>query len=290
MKNKNSYPSEVYLNGNWMPPQQATVSVFDRAFMFGDGIYEVTPFYRGKPFRLQDHLDRLEYCLSEIKIPFQISILEALMFEALSRSGLADNDAAVYIQISRGAAPRTHHFPKDPKPTLLLYAFPVQLENFQEKRWKVLVSEDLRWQRCEIKSTALLANTMSNEEAIKGGYDENLLMRNGHFTEGSHSTAFFVVNGSVFTHPEGPHILSGITRKVVLEICHDMGISCKEEAFPVERISEVNEVFLTGTTTQITAVESLHMEGREIFRSQKGEITNRLQEEFVRVTRSESPQ
>ncbi len=268
-----------------MPPQEATVSVFDRAFMFGDGIYEVTPFYSGKPFRLQDHLDRVKYCLGEIKIPFDFAILEPLMFEALSRAGLTSNDAAVYMQISRGAAPRTHYFPDDPNPTLLMYAFPVQLENFQEKRWKVLVSEDFRWQRCDIKSTALLANTMSNEEAISNGFDENLLVRDGHFTEGSHSTAFFVIKDTIYTHPEGPLILSGITRKVVLEICRDLKIRYKEEAFPLERIAEVDEVFLTGTTTQITVVGSLHLEGEEIYTFQKGKITARLQEEFLKRTR-----
>lgn len=269
-----------------MPPQEARISVFDRGFMFGDGIYEVTPFYRGKPFRLQDHLDRLKYCLGEIKIPFDFSILEPLMIEALSRAGLASSDAAVYIQVSRGAAPRTHYFPDNPKPNFLMYAFPVQLENFQEKRWKVLVSDDFRWQRCDIKSTALLANTMSNEEAVSAGFDENLLVRDGQFTEGSHSTAFFVNKGIIYTHPEGPHILSGITRKVVLEICRELGISYKEEAFPVEKISEVDEIFLTGTTTQITIVESLYSEGEEIYTSQKREITPRLQKEFRRRTRS----
>jgi D-alanine transaminase len=126
---------------------------------------------------------------------------------------------------------------------------------------------------------------MSNEEAISGGYDENLLLRDGYFTEGSHSTAFFVVDGIIYTHPEGKLILSGITRKEVLEICRDLEITYKEEAFPIDRISEVDEVFLTGTTTQITVVEFLHSEGKEIFRSQKGEITARLQEEFYKRTR-----
>ena len=285
MKNKKAYPAEVCLKGHWMPPQEAMDSVFDRGFMFGDGIYEVTPFYHGKAFRLQDHLDRLKYCLEQIKIPFDFSILEPLMQEAISRAGLATSDAAVYIQISRGAAPRTHYFPENPKPTFLLYAFPVELENFSGKRWKVLVSQDFRWQRCDIKSTALLANTMMNDDAISGGYNENLLVRDGYFTEGSHSTAFFVKQGIVFTHPEGPHILPGITRKVVLEICRDLGIAYKEEAFALEKISEVDEVFLTGTTTQITVVSSLHLKGKEIFASQKGQITARLQEEFLKLTR-----
>lgn len=287
MKNRKSYPAVVCLNNQWLKPEDAVISVFDRAFMFGDGIYEVTPFYHGRPFRLEDHLDRLKYCLSELKILFDTSILEPLMMEALSRSGLADKDAAVYIQISRGAAPRTHYFPESPMPNFLIYAFPAQLENFQDKRWKVLVSEDFRWQRCDIKSTALLANTMSNEDAISQGFDENLLVREGYFTEGSHSTAFFVKDHTIYTHPEGRLILSGITRKVVLELCREIGISFKEEAFPADKISEVDEIFLTGTTTQITTVESLYSEGREIFRSQKGEITAQLQEAFLRITRSE---
>ena len=163
MKPKKTYPAELYLNGEWLAPDKAFVSVFDRAFMFGDGIYEVTPFYCGKPFRLQDHLDRIQYCLQQLKISFDISICEHLMMEALSRSGMANSDAAVYLQISRGKAPRTHYFPEHSEPTVLLYAFPVVMENFHEKRWRVLVSEDFRWQRCDIKSTALLANTMSND-------------------------------------------------------------------------------------------------------------------------------
>lgn len=286
MKPKKNYPTEVYLNGKWLKPEEAFVSVFDRAFMFGDGIYEVTPFYNGKAFRLQDHLNRLEYCLKEIKIEFDIAGIAELMEESVFRQELSYSDAAVYIQISRGAAPRSHFFPDDPKPTILLYSFPVQLENFQQKRWKALVSEDFRWHRCDIKSTALLANTMANEEAVFNGYDENLLVRDGFFTEGSHSTVFFVKNNVVYTHPQGPLILSGITRKVVLEICRDLGIEYREVSISVNEISEVDEVFFTGTTTQITAVSSIRSKENEIFNFQKGQITELLQEEFKKITRS----
>lgn len=286
MKPKKKYPAEVYLNGKWLKPEDAFISVFDRAFMFGDGIYEVTPFYRGKAFKLQDHVDRLNYCLKEVKINFDISGIADLMLEALFRQGLSTSDAAVYIQISRGAAPRTHFFPDGSPPTILLYAFPVQLEDFQQKRWNTLVSEDFRWQRCDIKSTALLANTMSNEDAIAAGYDENLLVRDGFFTEGSHSTAFFVKNNVVYTHPEGPHILSGITRKFVLQLCSKLEIEYQEIAFPLAGIPDVDEVFFTGTTTQITAVSSLHSREEKLFKCQKNEITRLLQEEFLRSTRA----
>ena len=285
MKPKKTYPSELYLNGEWLEPEKAFVSVFDRAFMFGDGIYEVTPFYCGKAFRLQDHVARVKYCLQQMKIDFDASVLEELMLEAVARSGFSKEDAAVYLQISRGTAPRSHFIPENTTPTLLLYAFKVNLDNFENRYWKVIASEDLRWHRSDIKSTALLANTLANEAAISTGYDENLLFRNGFFTEGSHTTVFFVKKGIVYTHPEGRHILSGITRKVVLELCRKLEIPVKEKAFPVGELSGVGEIFLTGTTTQIAPVSSVTIEGKEVFTSQKGQITSKLQEEFVKITR-----
>ncbi len=285
MKPQKSYPDEVFLNGQWLKPEEAFVSVFDRSFMFGDGIYEVTPFYSGRPFRLQDHVDRVQYCLHQMNISFNVDILEELMQQAVKRSSFAAEDAAVYLQITRGTAPRSHFIPEDVKSNFLLYAFQVDLADYEDRYWKVMASEDLRWHRCDIKSTALLANTMANEAAISEGFYENLLFRNGYFTEGSHSTLFFVKNGTIYTHPEGPEILSGITRKVVLELCDQLKIPVKEEAFPVAALSEVDEIFLTGTTTQIAPVSSVTIEGEEVFSSQKGEITAALQQEFTRITR-----
>lgn len=285
MKNKKTYPAEVYFKGQWCKPEDAFVSVFDRSFMFGDGIYEVTPFYDGNSFRIQDHLARVKYCLQEMNIDFDASSLEKLMLEAVKRSSFSSEDAAVYLQISRGMAPRSHFIPTEIQPTLLLYAFQVDLANFADRFWKVMASEDLRWQRCDIKSTALLANTLANDAAISAGYDENLLFRDGYFTEGSHTSIFFVEKNVVYTHPEGPQILSGITRKVVIELCHNLKIPIKERAVHLEELSEINEIFLTGTTTQIAPVASIELAGKEIFTSQKGEITARLQKEFIRLTR-----
>ena len=285
MKTKKKYPSEVYLNGQWMPSQDATASVFDRSFMFADGIYEVTPFYNGKPFRLQDHVARVEFCLQQMNMAFDVSVLQELMLEAVERSTFSKEDAAVYLQISRGTAPRSHFIPEEIKPTLLLYAFQVNLANFEDRFWKVMASEDFRWHRCDIKSTALLANTMANDAAISTGFDENLLFRNGYFTEGSHTTIFFVKNDTVYTHPEGRQILSGITRKVVLELCRDLDIPVVEEAIPVSGLKEVEEIFLTGTTTQIAPVSSVTIDGKEVLAAQKGAVTKRLQEEFVKITR-----
>lgn len=285
MKPKKNYPEEVFLNGKWMKHEEAFVSVFDRSFMFGDGIYEVTPFYEGKPFRLKAHLDRLRYCLKEVQIPYDISSLEETMIEAVSRGGFSEVDSAVYIQVSRGMAPRTHYFPEVPRPTLLLYAFPVNLRDFESKSWKVIVSKDKRWHRCDIKSTALMANIMANEAAISANFDENLLYRKGYFTEGSHSTAFFVKNDKVFTHPEGPNILSGVTRKEVIKMCIDLNIPVQEEKIHLDELVEIDEIFLTGTTTQIISVATVHSGEKEIYRSHKRNITEKLQQEFIKRTR-----
>ena len=286
---KKPFPKEVFLNGEWINPENAFVSVFDRGFLLGDGIYEVTPFYDGKPFRLKDHLDRLQYCLNEIQIEFDAFSLQEIMSEAISRSALFQNDCAVYIQITRGVAPRTHFFPEQIQPTILLYAFPAVLNGFENKQASVLVSEDLRWHRCDIKSISLMANIKANNQAHRLGLDENLLLRDRFFTEGSHSSIFFLKNHRVFTHPKGPHILSGITRKVILEMCGEMDIEISERAVHIDELKEVDEVFLTGTTTQILSVKSMLLNEKEIFhRPEVGETTKQLQAAFLKLTRSSS--
>ncbi|HSP40723.1 MAG TPA: aminotransferase class IV [Gillisia sp.] len=283
---KKTYPVEVYFNGKWMLPGEAFVSVFDRGFMFGDGVYEVTPFYKGDSFRITDHLDRLKYSLKEIGITYEVDPLHEIMNEALSRQGLEKEDAAVYIQITRGAAPRTHYLPVNIQPTLLLYAFPVLMEGFENKEAEVLVSEDLRWHRCDIKSISLLANIQANDASHIRKLGENLLVRGGFFTEGSHTSIFFVKNDRIFTHPEGHHILSGITRKVIIELCEALKFEVIEKAVHIDELVEVDEIFLTGTTTQVLAVKTLFSGEKEIFTAGAHKITRKIQQAFIDITRN----
>lgn len=285
MKAKKDFPREVYLNGDWMDHTEAKISVFDRGFIFGDGIYEVTPFYKGKPFKLRRHIERLQYCLDQVSIEFDAFSLEKVMQQAVNRAGLAQSDAAVYIQITRGVAPRTHYFPENITPTCFLYAYPVDLEDFDKISRHTLASEDRRWHRCDIKTTALMGNILANDQATTLDLYENMLVRDGYFTEGSHTNIFFVKNGVVFTHPEGPHILSGITRQVVLDLCSDLGIKLREEAVHLDELVEVDEIFLTGTTTQIATVSTVNSSEKEIYKSHKMKITSRLQQEFFKLTR-----
>lgn len=285
MKPEKKYPSEVYLNGKWLKPDEAFVSVFDRAFMFGDGVYEVTPFYKGKAFKLKEHLKRLQYSLDQIQISFDAFSLENLMYEALDRLNLNETDAAVYIQVSRGVAARSHFVPEKIETSILLYAFPVTLEGFEKKTWEVMATEDKRWHRCDIKSTALLANVMANEEAIAAGFAENLLVRKGYFTEGSHSSLFFVKYGVLHTHPEGPEILSGVTRAEVINICADLNIKVVEKAVHIDELVEVDEIFVTGTTTQIIPVSSITHKNKKVYTASKDSITRKLQKVFISRTR-----
>ncbi|WP_282017804.1 aminotransferase class IV [Salegentibacter mishustinae] len=285
MKPEKKYPSEVYLNGKWLKPDEAYVSVFDRAFMFGDGVYEVTPFYKGKAFKLKEHLKRLQYSLDQIQVAFDAFSLENLMYEALDRLNLNETDAAVYIQVSRGAAARSHFIPEKIETSILLYAFPVTLEGFEKKTWEVMATEDKRWHRCDIKSTALLANVMANEEAIAAGFAENLLVRKGYFTEGSHSSLFFVKYGVLHTHPEGPEILSGVTRAEVINICADLNIKVVEKAVHIDELVEVDEIFVTGTTTQIIPISSITHKNKKVYIASKDGITRKLQRIFIDRTR-----
>ena len=286
MKPEKKYPSEVYLNGKWLKPDEAYVSVFDRAFMFGDGVYEVTPFYKGKAFKLKEHLKRLQYSLDQIQVAFDVFSLENLMYEALDRLNLNEADAAVYIQVSRGAAARSHFIPEKIESSILLYAFPVTLEGFEKTTWEVMATEDKRWHCCDIKSTALLANVMANEEAIAAGFAENLLVRKGYFTEGSHSSLFFVKYGVLHTHPEGPEILSGVTRAEVINICADLNIKVVEKAVHIDELIEVDEIFVTGTTTQIIPVSSITHKNKKVYTASKDSITRKLQKVFIERTRS----
>lgn len=281
-----SFPDEVYLNGQWLSPEAARVSVFDRGFIYGDGIYEVIPFYQGTSFLLKEHLKRLEYCLNQIRLKFDPGIISDIVFEALRRSKLDDSDAAVYIQITRGVNPRTHFIPENTNPTILVYAFPAKLKDFENRSWKVLIAEDLRWHRCDIKSTSWLANAMANTRSHDLGLDETILFRNGVITEGSHSSIFFIKNEEIFTHPEGPEILSGITRAFVIELAKELDLVIKERPFRFQEIAQADEAFCTGTTTQVMALSEMYFKEKRIFNKPTGPVTRKIQEAFIEKTQN----
>ncbi len=273
----------VYLNGEWVERDQACLSPDDRGFIFADGVYEVTKFYRGKAFRMQDHLDRLKRSLGELSIDFsEIDNLEKISTELLEKNNLIDEEAGVYWQITRGAHARIHHFPVDTKPGFYAFAFPLKSAAEKLKKGiKVIVQEDIRWKRCDIKSVSLLPNTMLYNEAVKNGAGESILVRDGFVTEGTHSSVFGIKDGTLITRPLSNLILPGITRTVVMEICAEQNIPVEEKLFSEAELFEMDEIFMCGTGSEILPV--VQVSETPVGDGTPGKLTQKLQELFFQL-------
>lgn len=276
------YPNKVYLNGQIINSEEAKISVFDRGFLFGDGVYEVMVQINGNFFYGQNHLDRLAGCLKKIQIDFDIRKLSNEIKVLLEATNLNNQDCMVYIQVTRGVAPRQHAFPSNIEPSLFMYAVPLVLPDINPNQMSVITLEDYRWQRCDIKSISLAGNVMAYDKAVKNGAFESVFIRNGKVTEASHSNIFFVKNNIVYTHPANAHILNGITRIIVLELCKNLGIELKEEAIMEKEMYHMDEAFLTGTRTQIASIKQIN-EHYYYRNNQMGSITKQLQEAFLDV-------
>lgn len=277
-----AYPEKVYLNGEILPSGKAQISVFDRGFIFGDGVYEAMVQINGAFFYEEAHLSRLSEGLAKIQLSYDVEQLPNEINRLLEATNLVGKDCFLYIQITRGEAPRQHAFPKEITPTVFMYVLPKVLPDINAIHAKVITREDFRWSRCDIKMTSLLGNVMLNEEAMQHECFETLLIRNGVITEASHCNVFFVKNGVVYTHPANEFILNGITRLVVLQLCQELDIQVKEETVALKEIEHVDEAFLTGTSTQIASIKQIDDHflylGEEV-----GPITKRLREAFYRL-------
>lgn len=284
---KNSYPKKVYLNGDILDPEFAKISVFDRGFLFGDGIYEVMAQINGRFFYEEAHIKRLDEGLQKINIDFNTSILSTEIPKILRASDLSGKDCLLYIQVTRGVAPRQHAYTKNLQPTLLMYATPKILPDINTITASVVTSEDFRWSRCDIKMISLLGNVMANEYAMQQECFENILIRNGVVTEASHCNVFFVKDGIVYTHPADRYILDGITRQIVLELCVQLGLEVKEEGVSELAMLEMDEAFLTGTSTQIASIRKMN-DHFYYHGDEAGEITKKLQLAFRDIKNSTS--
>ena len=274
-----AYPSKVYLNGEILSSENAQISVFDRGFIFGDGIYEVMARINGRFFYKEAHLERLRWCIEHFRIPADIMAMERAIPSLLEASDLTGKDCLLYMQVSRGTAPRQHSYPKGIEPTVMMYAWPKRLPDINAEPASVITTEDYRWSRCDIKMTSLLANAMANEYAMENQCYETLFVRDGIITEASHCNVFFVKEGTLYTHPTGPDILDGITRQVVLELCENLKLEVRLEGIPSKEIPEMDEAFLTGTSTQIMAIKKI--DGHVLFHDECGPITYKLQQVFL---------
>lgn len=273
----------VYLNGIFLSGKEAVISPNDRGFFFADGVYEVIKSYRGKLFRYDDHLERLERSLKEIRLTIPgLHDLKDIFLHLLEVNGLSQGEAGVYLQISRGNHPRVHHFPEGIEPTV--YAFSFEFPSNREKLEdgiRVVTREDIRWLRCDIKSVCLLANSMMYDEAVREGAGECILVRDGLVTEATHSSVAGIKNGVLYTHPQNRLILPGITRKVILEICEKEGIPAHEQAIDAEQLYEYDELLIAGTGSEIMPV--IAVDNRWIGSKKPGEITRLLQKKFFEL-------
>ncbi|HYE97687.1 MAG TPA: D-amino acid aminotransferase [Planctomycetota bacterium] len=274
----------LYLNGEYFDRiEDGRVSVEDRGFQFGDGVYEVVRVYGGKPFRLAQHLKRLEGSLDGLRIPLPepVSKIE----EVCRRLIAGTSNASLYLQVTRGAAPRVHTFPKDLRPTFVAYVRAIQGYP-DDKVFRLAVVRDERWNRCNLKTVALLANVLARQAAVDAGADEGLFVReDGTVTEGTSSNAFLVSGGRVVTHPANHRILDGVTRLAVLQVARDAGLPVDERPFTLQEARAADEFFMTGTVTEV--MPAVQIDGRPVGRGTAGPVTLRLRDAFRELVRRE---
>jgi len=275
----------VYINNDFKLLNEAILSPFDRGFLFADGVYESIRTYNKKLFRYNDHIERLKRSLKETRIDFKyFDSLENIIYDLIKKNKI-DGETLVYLQISRGTAiPRTHSFPKEKiSPTLFISVkeFTKDIEE-QEKGVKIILQEDIRWLRCDIKSTSLLPVVLESQKATDENDVEAILVRDGLITEGTHTNFFAVKDETVFTAPKSRLILEGITRKIVLEFCEKFKIDCREEFINKDELKNYNEFFITSTTKEITPVTSIDY--WSINQGEPGKITKSLKAVFNKIT------
>jgi D-alanine transaminase len=273
--------SIAYLNGAWQPLEETRVPVLDRGFLFGDGVYEVIPVYSGRPFRLKEHLQRLENNLAAIRIDTPLSHDEwhAIIQRLIEDLGAVDQ--ALYLQVTRGIAPkRDHAFPAETTPTVFAMTNPLPAPDQERNRqgFAAITVSDERWNNCHIKAITLLANLLARQDAVDAGAQEAIFIRDGKAVEGAASNLFIVRDRLLITPPKSKHLLPGITRDFVLELAAGHGIPYAEAEIPVEELRKADEIWVTSSIREILPITSL--DGKPVGTGTPGPGWLRMQELF----------
>ncbi len=273
-------PNIAFINGKWSPVSSAKISIEDRGFQFGDGVYEVIRTYGKNLFSLNEHLARLQVSAKalEIEMPYPMEMLEKIVLLGCKKSH--HKDTLIYIQLTRGVAPRGHAFPKKNRSTLVMTFRPNKplSDAMRNEGVSVISTEDIRWARCYVKSLNLLPNVMAREAAKRVGAFESLFVRDGKVMEGAGSNVFAVHGQKVTTPPAGTYILSGITREIVLKIGRENGLKMCEADLSLDDFYAADELFLTGTTVEVLPVVRLNDKWTPS--KKPGEVTRGLYEAF----------
>jgi D-alanine transaminase len=277
-------PETAFINGRFLPLADASVSIEDRGFQFGDGVYEVIRTYGGRPFKPEAHLARLNRSAEAIGLrqPYSLGQWGDYIAEGLRLASFPE--AKIYVQLTRGAAPRDHAYAPDLEPTVVMTIRELRplAASVQASGVDAMTVEDLRWGRCDIKSINLLANVLARQQAKQAGVFESILVKHGEVTEGAVSNVIVVEHRTLITAPEGPRILSGVTREVVLALARQEGLDIQERYPSQKQLYGASEVLLTGTTVEVLGV--VRVDGKPIGDGQPGRVTRSLAKRFVEQT------
>lgn len=250
----------VYLNGNYIPIESAKISVLDRGFLFADGVYEIIPIYRGKFFRCLEHIKRLEQSLEAIRLSINMTLKQwiAIFNELLKLNNALDQTKSIYLQVTRGAdSIRNHSFPKQKiSPTIFVMLTELKQPSYEnlDKSFSVITKEDIRWEKCYIKSISLLPNVLLKQEAEEQGAVETIFIRNGYAIEGCTSNLFIVKNNVIITPPKSTYVLGGITRELILELAEKHHMPCQENNISKKELLEADEVWITSSSKDIMPI------------------------------------
>ena len=270
----------VYLNGEFMPLQSAHVSVLDRGFIFGDGVYEVIPVYSRHPFRLREHLTRLQRSLDAVRLdpPLAETEWNRLVHQLIERNPAEDQ--AVYLQVTRGVAPRDHAFPKNVAPTVFMMSNPLVTPSREliENGGSAVTTTDFRWLRCDVKVVSLLANCLLRQRSVDAGADEVVMFRDGYLTEGSSSNVFAVKDGVLLAPPKNHLVLPGITYDVVLELAAANNVPLEVREVAEDEVRSADELWLSSSSKEVLAVTTL--DGRPVGDGKPGPVFKRVHRAF----------
>lgn len=271
----------VYLNGSFMPREEASIDIEDRGYQFADSIYEVIYFSAGTPFRLEPHIDRLQRSASELDIRLpDLDGLKRDMLTLQQKNGFEDQNAKLYLQVSRGTQERHHAYEPDLEPNVVMTitGFDGHPSHCYDQGVQVITVPDDRWARCYIKTTALISNGIAKTKAKKQGAFEAVFVRDGFITEGTTSNTFIVQGNQVISPPASNYILEGITRNAVIELVEQSGFEMVERGISLDEYYNADEVFLTGTTTEVMPV--VEVDDQSIGDGAPGQATKTLLEKY----------
>ena len=271
----------VWFNGEYVAKEKVTISPDDRGFLFGDGVYEVIRSYHGRLFKFAEHLQRLATGLKELRVEgVDLPAIEAAAVRLIAENDLGNKEAMVYIQVTRGAAPRTHEFPPaGTEPTIYVEARPLLApENERRNGVAAILVSDQRWSRCDIKSINLLPNILAQQRAREAGAYEAIFTRDGLLQEGSHSSILFVKDGVLVAPPLTNRILPSVTRKVVMELAAEVSIKAELRPCRESELFDFDEILMVGTASEAIPITSVN--GKNIRGGYVGPVARKLQKAF----------